>query len=245
MPRPGGFGLALAGLMLLTVAASAAPAQIFPSSSLPYGYSYEEWSAKFWQWTFGQDTNNAELVGWSGVCTGPGRSVRFLAGATGTVNVTNKITIDDQTPLFFTVLSTTDDNTACPVTDFTSYTADQLAAAAAANWSAVSSTTCAIDGVAVGGLENPANSEYLVQSPAFSYTTAEQGGALGEIEGVYCVPGGTTIYPAVADGIYLMLAPFSEGKHTIHYTAAVGPGGAYFTQDITYDITVRRDHDGH
>lgn len=237
--RPSRCALALAALMLLAIAASSSAAEVLPPSSLPYGFSYQEWSAKWCQWNFGRDTNQDELVGWSGVCAGPGSRVRFLLGAPGPIDVTRKIIIDDQTPLFFTVLGATADNTACPISDFTTFTADQLAAEAAGNWSAVTVTSCEIDGVAVAGLENPASAEYLVQSPAFSYTTAEKGNALGEIEDEYCIPGGMTIYPAVSDGVYLMLSPLSPGRHTIRTVAVVGPVSApYFTQDITYDITV-------
>ena len=84
----------------------------------------------------------------------------------------------------------------------------------------------------------------LVQSPPFSYTTAEEGNFLAGIQGEPCIPGGMTVYPAVADGVYLMLSPLSPGKHTIHFVGVVGPDGAYLTQDITYDITVTRDHEG-
>jgi hypothetical protein len=164
--------------------------------------------------------------------------VRFLAGAPGNINETNHVSVPAGTPLFFTVLSTEADNTGCPMTTFT---ADQLAAQDTGNWSVVSLTTCAIDGVAVAGLANPANSEYLVQSPPFSYTLSEHGNFLPEYNGVTCIPGGTTIYPAVSYGVYLMLAPLSPGKHTIHFVGEVGPGGAYLTQDITYNITVSRD----
>jgi hypothetical protein len=249
--RPGRFGSAVAGLLLTVLAASSSSGQVLPPSSLPYGLSYEEWSAKWCQWNFGQDTNDLELVGWSGICEGPGSSVRFLLGAPGPITVTRHITIDEKTPLFFPILSATADNTACPVSDFTSNTPAQLAAEAAGNWSAVTVTSCSIDGVAVAGLDNPASTEYLVQSGPFSYTTAEHGNALGLLESEYCIPGGMTIYPAVSDGVYLMLAPLSRGKHTIHNVAVVGPVSApYFTQDITYDITVLREdredhHHGH
>ena len=40
-----------------------------------------------------------------------------------------------------------------------------------------------------------------------------------------------TIYPAVADGVYLMLSPLSPGKHTIHFVGVVGPGGAPFVNE--------------
>jgi len=228
----------MAGLLLPGIAASSSSGQVLPPSSLPYGYSYQEWSAKWWQWNLGQDTNRVELVGEPGICEGPASRVRFLAGAPGSITETNHVIIPAETPLFFTILSAEADNTGCPMTSFT---ADELAAQAAGNWSFVTATTCTIDGVAVADLDNPSNTVYLVQTPAFSYTTAEHGNFLPVFNGVTCIPGGTTIYPAVADGVCLMLSPLSLGKHTIHFVGEVGPGGAYLTQDITYDITVLRD----
>src|SRR5580658_9221722 len=120
--QPCRLGPAVAGLLLLAIGASSSAAEVLPPSSLPYGLSYEEWSAKWCQWNFGLDTNQVEFVGWSGTCEGPESQVRFLLGASGPITVTRKITINDQTPLFFPVLSATDDNTACPP-PFTSYTA--------------------------------------------------------------------------------------------------------------------------
>jgi hypothetical protein len=234
MARPGLFGLALAGLMLLTVAESSSAAEVLAPSSLPYGYSYQEWAAKWWQYYLGQDTNKLELVGKPDNCKGPASRVRFLEGNSESVTKTNHITIPTDTPLFFTVLGFNADNTACPITEFTSLMADQLAAEVVGAWSATTLTTCTIDGVAVAGLEDPTNTIYDVVSAPFSYTTAEEGNMLGVVEGEYCIPGGLTIYPAVTDGLYLMISPFSRGKHTIHWVE-VSP---YQTSDITEDINV-------
>jgi hypothetical protein len=233
--RPGRFGLALAGLMLTVLGASAASGEVLPPSSLPYGYSYEEWSAKWWQYYLGQDTNKLELVGHPDICEGPASRVRFLEGTPGSVSETNHITIHTDTPLFFSLLSFGADNTACPITDFTSLTGDQLAAEVVGGWNTVTLTTCTIDGVEVTGLEDPTNSIYNVVSPPFSYTTAEKGNMLGVVEGELCIPGGFTIYPAVSDGIYLMISPFSRGKHTIHWVAS----SPYISADVTEDITVK------
>jgi len=238
----GRFGSALAGLLLLAAAASATAGEVIPPASLPYGLSYEEWSAKWWQWSLEESTNNLEFVGEPGICHGPASRVRFLAGiyipGTGGISVeTRKITLPAETPLFFPVLSVWVDNSGCPT--FTTFTADELAAQAAGDWSAVTVTTCTIDGVAVAGLSNPTNSTYLIQTPAFSYTTAEKDNVLAGLYGEPCIPGGLTIYPAVADGVYLMLEPLAPGKHTIHFVGIVGPASAPFVKDdITYDITV-------
>jgi hypothetical protein len=245
--KSGQFGPALAGLLLLAMAASTSAAEVLPPSSLPYGLSYEEWSAKWWQWSLGQSTDHVELVGWSGVCEGPASRVRFLEGVYlpiigGVTTDTREVTIPAETPLFFTILANYADNTACPMSAFTTETPAELAAAVQGEWGYVTAATCAIDGVAVPGLADPATTEYLVLSPPFSYTTAEKDNVLAGFFGEPCIPGGFTVYPAVADGVYLMLSPLAPGRHTIYFNAVVTVGGTPIVNEkITYHITVSRD----
>jgi hypothetical protein len=232
--------------MVLAIAASSASGQVLPPQSHAYGYSYQEWSSSWWQWTLEQSTNDLELVGAPNLKNGAGSHVRFLAGiyepGSGGISVeTRNVTIPSGTPLFFPILSIWVDNGGCNGTNlaFTSLTADQLAAEAAGIWSAVTSTTCTIDGVPVAGLSNPATTGYLVASTPFSYTTAAQGSVVANLFGEPCIPGGLTVYPAVADGVYLMLPPLSVGSHVIHFVGVVGPVSAPFVEDdITYNITV-------
>ncbi len=242
-----GLKSALTGLMLLGIAASSsagpAPAEVLPPSSLPYGYSYQEWSAKFWQWTLGQSTKHLESLGETGICDGPASRVRFLGpsliGGDAIHVVTNHITVPRETPLFFAVFALWLDNGNCPLSDFTTFTADQLAAFDEQSLSAVTVTSCTIDGVAVAGMEVPTNSVYHVLSPPFTYTTAEKDNILAGELGATCVPGDLSIYPAVGDGVYLMLAPLSPGKHIIHAVGVVGPLSAPFAvSDKTIELTV-------
>ena len=88
-------------------------------------------------------------------------------------------------------------------------------------------------------MEDPINTVYYVVSPPLSYTTAEEGNGVAVFEGEPCLPGGLTVYPVEAVGVYLMVSPFSPGKHTIQIVNT-GSGG---TSHITYDITVTRDHE--
>ena len=246
--RPGRIGSALAAFVLLAIGASSVRGEVIPPSALPYGLSYQEWSVKWWQWSLEQSTNHLEFVGEPAICSGPASSVRFLAGvyipgAGGKSVETRSITVAPETPLFFPILSIWTDNSACP--SFTSFTADELVAQAAGEWSAVTVTTCTVDGVSVKDLSNPTNTPYLISSPAFSYTTAEKDNVLAGLYGEPCIPGGMTIYPAVAEGVYLMLSPLSPGKHTIHFVGVVGdPSNPFVKDDLTYDITVSRDCDG-
>ena len=232
--------LAIAGLMLLGMALrSSAGETVIPPSDLPYGLSYEEWSAKWWQWYMGLETNHIENVGSPDICSGPGSHVRFLYGAPGTTTATRDVSICSDISLFFPILGFIADNTACPVSDFGTNTSAQLAAEVIGGWSAVTLTTCTIDGVAVEGLDNPVTSIYNIVSPPFSYTIAEKDSIISLVEGEDCIPGGITIYPAVADGAYLMLAPLKPGKHKIAFVGVYGPVSApNLKLDITYDITV-------
>jgi len=234
---------ALGGLMLLGITASSPAADVLPPSSLPYGYSYEEWSAKFWQWTLGQSTNHLESLGNPDICSGPASRVRFLGPSTiggEAIHIeTNHITVPGGTPLFLAVFALWNDNGNCPLSAFTTFTADQLAASDQQQWSAVTETTCTIDDIAVEGMAEPTNSVYNVVSTPFSYTTAEKDNILAGELGATCLPGDFTIYPAVAEGLYLMIAPLSPGKHTIHAVAVVGPPSApYAKSDKTLILEV-------
>jgi hypothetical protein len=242
-PRSFRLGAAMASLLLLVTAASSASGQVLAPSSLPYGYSYEEWSAKYWQWTLGQSTNHLESLGTPDICSGPASRVRFLGPSTiggEAIHVaTNHITVHAGTPLFLAVFALWQDNGNCPLSAFTTFTAEQLAAFDQQEWSAVTETTCTIDGTAVEGMEDPTNSVYNVVSAPFSYTTAEKDNILAGELGATCLPGNFTIYPAVADGLYLMLAPLKPGKHIIHSVAVIGPVSAPLAEnDNTIELTV-------
>jgi hypothetical protein len=125
------------------------------------------------------------------------------------------------------------DNSDCP--NFDTNSVEQLIAAAAGNWSGVTSVFCKLDGVAVTGLDDPESTIYHVQASPFSYTTANKDNVLANIYGASCIGGGVTIYPAVADGAFIMLAPMKPGKHTIEFGGSV-PG--HLTVDLTYDVIV-------
>jgi hypothetical protein len=161
MPQSFRLGAAVASLLLLATAASSASPEVLLPSSLPYGYSYEEWSAKYWQWTLGQSTNHYAKLGTADICSGPASRVRFpgpsIIGGDAVHVVTNHITIAAGTPLFFPVLCFWLDNGNCPLSDFGTNTAAQLAALDEAQWSATTETTCTIDGVAVEGGEGQRN----------------------------------------------------------------------------------------
>ena len=247
--QPGPWGTVLTVLLLLANTACASSGQALPPDSNPYGFSYQEWAVKWWQWSFSLSTNNLELVGKPSLSCGEGTKVRFLAGVyipgnNGITMDTRKVTIEAGTPLFFCVLASFDDNTGCngSALDFGTNSVSELTAAAVGSWGYVSTTSCTIDGVAVPGLSNPATTRYLVTTPPFSYTTAKEANVVANLFGVPCLPNGFTVYPAVTDGVYLMIPPLAPGKHVICFVGIVGPASSPFVEsDLTYDITVPKE----
>jgi hypothetical protein len=242
IPRPGRFAPALAGL-LLAIAASSTWGAVIPPQSTAYGHTYAEWLAKWWQWSlaFPADAD-------PGSDTAPQNSAQsgqvwFLAGVHGSAQtgvisvVTRDLTMPAGKALFFPVLTPWSDNSGCPT--YTDFTVPELEAQIAGAWSAVTETTCTIDGVAVAGLGNPQSTSFLVQSSVFNYTVASHDNLLAAAYGEPCIPDGTTVSPAVAIGVCVMLAPLPPGHHTIHFVGIVGPVATPFVEiDVTYKISV-------
>jgi len=213
---------------------------VLPPNSHPYGASYAEWSARWWQWEFAFPTTADPALGTADFSANQHGTVWFLPGVFGGT-VTQTGTIPAGTALFGAVLAGWADNVACPT--YTDYTADQLQEILQGVWSAATETSCAIDGVAVRGMDNPQATPYFVWSPPFSYTLASHDNLQANFLGNTCIPDGTTVYPAVTCGVYVMIAPLPVGHHTIQLYAVYA--GSVFA-DVIYKITVvpRRDHGG-
>ena len=165
----------------------------------------------------------------------PATGVEFLAGAASTDIETRNITVASGDALFFPTLSVWVDNSGCPA--YTTNTLAELQAEADGDWSAVTVTTCTVDGMPVSGLSDPQTTGYFTQATPFSYTTALTNSVPGPDYGEPCIPGGTTIGPALTEGVYLMVPPMAAGKHTISFSGIVGPASApYLALDLTYKI---------
>jgi hypothetical protein len=228
----------MVGLLLLLAAALPTRANgIVPP------YFYPGLLARWWQWTlaFPADADPAsDTAPQESAQSGP---VWFLAGVHGSAQtgvisvVTRQITVPGGKLLFFPVLSNWTDNSGCPT--YTDFTVPELRAQIAGAWSPVTETSCTIDGVPVPGLGNPQSTPYLVHSTVFSYTLASHDNLLAADFGEPCIPDGTTVFPAVAQGVCLMLAPLSPGHHTIRLVGIVGPAANPFVEiDLTYNVAV-------
>ncbi len=208
---------------------------VLPPHSTPRGMTYGEWSAAWWQFVFSLPAPDNPLFFDDKCEVGQSGKVWFLTGKVcvnqqecGTfLNVTRHCTIPPGTALFFPIANSESDNLGVDPP----MSLEELRAAAKANQDTVTSMTCEVDGRPIQGLEPAVSSPYRVVSPVFDYTIPDNN--LYQFLGVPFGP--QTVEGAVADGVFLMLAPLSVGHHVIHFTASFSFGFAF---DITYEIDV-------
>ena len=201
---------------------------VLPPASMPYGHSYSEWTALWWQWAYSLPVAGHPLFDETGAYAGAGQSgpVWFLGGVfnvSGTA--TRNITVPSGKALFFPIINAEWDNE-CPVSD----PPLSLAELEALVKSAVDTgydIECDLDGVSITNLNRyrfTANFPITVPS-----------GNIFDFFGCPTTPG--TYSPVAGDGYYLMLRPLSEGTHHLHFHGSFAAFGN-FTLDITYNITV-------
>ena len=204
--------------------ANGGQSKVFPPGSSPYGKSYGQWSAAWWQWAFSVPASVNPLLDETGVNCGQGQSgkVFYLGGvfnASGTAART--CTVPDGKALFFPIINVESDNQICLDPD-TTFSVKELRANAKALMDQVTDLHATVDGVAI-----PLG-RFRVTSPKFNLTLPADSIGCGEPAGTYG--------PAVGDGWYLMVKPLSDGVHTISFAGGI-PG--VFTLDISYTLRVR------
>src|ERR1051326_1067349 len=186
---------------------------ISPPNSQPYGKTYDEWSAAWWQWALSIPADINPLLDSTGANAGVGQSgdVWFLAGTFGGGPVSRAITVPAGKGLFFPIVNFVW-VTSCPEEPQTASAIRPIVAPAA---DAAVDLACTVDGVPVANL-----SSYRTESPLFNVTLPDNN--------LFGAPGCTcTFGPSLDQGFYLMLAPLPPGHHTIHFhgalSAPIGP----------------------
>jgi hypothetical protein len=197
---------------------------VFPPDSKPYGLTYGEWTAKWWQWAFSMPEAVNPMIDDTGMnCannqTGP---VWFLSGTSGGA-VTRACTIPSDKGILVPII-----NVECDyATDPSLRTEADLRACAKADQDTVIGKEVTVDGHSVGNLDN-----YRFQSPLFNLTFPEN-----NIVGV--APQTTE---AISDGFWVLLEPLSPGMHDIHFKGLLGDptatGTTNFALDVRYLLTV-------
>jgi len=209
---------------------SAGNPRILPPSSNPYGASYATWTVRWWQWAYSLPVAGHPLFDETGADCGAGQSgpVWFLGGIfnnTGTANRTQCV-VPSGKALFFPIVNAEWDNF-CPIASMSDAELRQFVTDAMDD---ATNMSCEIDGTPVQNLQ-----VYRSAGPAFGVDMPA-----GSIFDLFCETPAGHYEPMVPDGYYLMLAPLSVGKHTLHFIGTI-PAFNGFTLEITYELTVSAD----
>lgn len=218
--------IALLGAMATSALAerNANPGIVAPNKKA-YGKTYGQWAAAWQQWAFGVPAAQSPFLDETGASAAAGQSgpVWFLAGNFGG-ETERDITVPPGRSLFFPVV-----NSFFIRTEPTEPT-DINGIRAILQGFLPTSYSCEIDGRSVVDLE-----DYYTESPLFNETLFADN-LFGLDPGVYG--------PAMSIGYYLMVKPLRPGKHTIHFSGFLAGDIPEhdFSLDVTYNITVGRDH---
>lgn len=206
---------------------------IFPPDSNPFGQSYKQWSAEWWQFVLSIPLSENPIFDETGekCVVGQHGPVWFLAG-TFSGTATRECSIPEGKAIFFPVLNNTIFNTpnVCgqgPENE----SAAALRARIAPFSDNVTTLSLSVDGERVPGLRK----DFRFQSKPFEVSLPEDNIANPPCveAGLGKVPAG--IYsPAVSDGFYVMLKPLPVGEHTIHIRAE----SSGFSLEVRYNLTI-------
>jgi hypothetical protein len=193
--------------------------------SEPFGVSYEDWTAKWWQWLLSIPTADSPAVDTTGEHCGVGQngSVWFLAGTTGGKNV-RTCTIPSGTAILIPVL-----NSECSTAEFPELTTEEELYSCAKNFQdQTQQLEFVIDGTNFEQVEIP-----RIVSPLFNVTFPE--------DNIFGAPAGMT--KAVSDGNWVFLKPLSEGEHEIISKGlsldVTTTATNTFVSDVTYQLSVQ------
>jgi hypothetical protein len=220
---------------------------VFPPQSHPYGRSYGEWGAAWQQWVFTTTTENCPVTDNTGARALVNQSghVYFLAGTFGELPdtpwaapnpVTRNVTIPTGIALCIPIsnwgLCYPEDLPDVPPEDAVATMYEWLNAYYDPMPEA--DLECEVDGAAVKNLLN-----YRAQSDPFEiYVPADnvENDLMRYFTGDPNFSYAEGWHLSISDGFYVMLAPLSAGKHTIHLRC--GPADSPFL-DVYYNLTVR------
>jgi hypothetical protein len=199
---------------------------IYPIDSKPYGLTYKEWTAKWWQWVLSIPTENNPLPDDTGKNCGQNQNnpnVWFLAGTAGG-SAERTCTIPSGKAILLPVL-----NAECSYAEYPEYKSESELRFCSGTFflTQPSNMQVTVDGVKLEDLD-----KYRVQSALFNLDLPKNN--------IYGVKAGPT--QAVSDGYWILLQPLSEGKHEISFGGVAVDFTTTrvesFATQITYHLTV-------
>jgi hypothetical protein len=210
---------------------------LYAPDTKPYGLSYADWSALWWQRIFFIPPADNPNLDTSGKDCGDGQSgpVWYLAGTFGGSAKRTCIILSDVSVLI-PILTTA---YGAGLADCLSpgwgnagpCDVNALRAAAAAEENGPRTLDLFLDGA-----RQVVTNANRVQSPVFSYTVTSTN-VVSQFFG-FPVPAGT-YQPVVADGYWVMFKPLTPG---VHFIQAKGVEAGGLTVDVTYTLIVLGGH---
>ncbi len=225
-------GLMTGGFASFSCAAESANPKVYARDSVPYGRTYGEWAAAWWQWALSVPVSNHPLFD-NGNCTveqtGPvwflgGQFTRTTPPSLKLNGVDRTCTIPSGKALFFPVL-----NIENSLLEDPGKTIAQLRQFPESTMDGAAKLSVVVDGHSIPNVKR----DFRVQSPTFEFTLPADNLLTAIGEGPF---GADAYFPAVDDGYYVMLQPLPLGDHKIRFKASVPAFN--FSLDITYHITV-------
>ncbi len=199
--------------------AQQAPAGIVPPGGSYAGRTYNDWQVLWWQTAFATPIVDGDHPLFSGGVLGEQDGVVMLTGVFGVASL--DLTISNNTAIFFPILNI--ESSVFEPPPFHGDDEDSLRANSEGLLDQATGLFAEIDGVAVDLVP------YRFVSPLFTWGPLPADNILG-------APAGTTS-DAVDAGFYLLLTPFTEGKHTIRFGGTFG-GPLSGSIDTTYNFNV-------
>jgi hypothetical protein len=200
---------------------------VFEPQSSPYGKTYGEWSAKWWQWLLAipADKNpNLDTTGTNCALNQSGK-VWFLAGTFGG-SATRTCTIPHNKALLFPVLCTAFGASAgdCdPTVPGITCDVGALREAAAAQEDSPQLLEASLDGQPI-----PHPRAFRAFSPVFSITLPQNA--------VFGLNPPGTWSPNISDGYWIMHEPLPAGNHTLHVRGITNGG---FEAGVMWNLVIQ------
>jgi len=210
--------------LLASTAASATQARVFAPDAHPFGASYGEWQARWFEWLLGIPAPTNPMFDETGALCGVGQSgpVWFLAPVPGPGTTTRACTVPVGTGIFVIGIGNECSNAEPP--PFFGATEAELRECAASGYDeffADTTDSISVDGAVVSDLD-----VFRTQTPLFSYSLPP--------DNIYGLPPGE-VTKAISDGQAVIVRPLSPGSHTIVITIDGPPFGSI---EIVYHLTV-------
>ena len=173
---------------------------VFPPDSLPYGQSYGEWAAAFWQYAFAFPLEGHPFLDTPEYDFAARQSGKVWFWSAPDGPIMRHVTMPKGTSLFLTIR----DVECSSLEEAPFFGATEEEQRECANWFAdhIRDVSVTINGVPVENLE-----DYRFETPQFEFSAPTPW--------IFGATGGEGT--AVGDGYFLMLKPLPVGTHTIHY----------------------------